>query len=219
MSVRSRRLGPDGQPHRLPAGHSQRAAASPEQATKVAWLRRHVTAGQRLTTLRCRSMRTLSDTLNRVGAFLNTGIARSEFTPSQATHDRADVMDRAARLAPRDATFDRHRAVVPQPCLNAHELGVFRRSLAVDAQGSRLLRDVRVAVAGIRMIAQPLRSTGSALCLECAKHCRHVPRIVAGARHDLRSKNVRLTLVLAAVLEKVCAQPEVRSLCDQAARG
>ena len=46
-----------------------------------------------------------------------------------------------------------------------------------------------------------------------------LPRVVAGARHDLRAEQVGLALVLAAVLQEVGAEPELRSLRDDAAGG
>ena len=62
------------------------------------------------------------------------------------------------------------------------------------------------------MIAQPLRSAGAALLLDRLEHVRHVARVVAGARHDLRALEVGLLLVLAAEPQERRAEPELRAL-------
>src|SRR5439155_2284130 len=82
----------------------------------------------------------------------------------------------------------------------------------LDAQRLRFTRDVFDTIAGIRVIAQPLRSARAALLLDRAEHVRHLARVVAGARHDVRPFDVRLPLVLAAEAEERGAEPELRAL-------
>src|SRR6266545_8018447 len=67
------------------------------------------------------------------------------------------------------------------------------------------------------MIAQPLRPAGPAACRDDLEHVRHVLRIVAGARHDLRAFGVGLALVFTAEPHERRAEPEARSLGDDAA--
>ena len=64
------------------------------------------------------------------------------------------------------------------------------------------------------MIAQELRTAATALLLDGLEHTRHLTRVVAGARHHLRTEEVGLALVLAAVLQEVGAQPDLRPLGD-----
>ena len=85
----------------------------------------------------------------------------------------------------------------------------------VDAQRLRFLRDVLDAVARVRVIAQPLRSARPALLLDRLEHVRHVARIVAGARHDLRAFEVGLPFVLAAEAQERGAEAELRALRDR----
>ena len=68
------------------------------------------------------------------------------------------------------------------------------------------------------MAAQPLWPAASALRLDGLEHVRHVKRGVAGARHHLGAENVRLRLVLAAVLQEIGAEPELRALGNNAPR-
>ena len=74
-----------------------------------------------------------------------------------------------------------------------------------------------VAIAGIRMVAQPLRRRAAVLLLDRPEHVRHLARVVAGPRHDLRAEQVRLALVLAPVFHKVDAQADLRPLGDDTA--
>ena len=67
------------------------------------------------------------------------------------------------------------------------------------------------------MAAQPLGSAAAALLLDRLEHVGHLARVVAGARHDLRAQQVGLPLVLAAVLQEVGAEAELRALRDDAA--
>ena len=58
------------------------------------------------------------------------------------------------------------------------------------------------------MAAQPLGpAAAAALRLDRLEHRRHVARIVAGARHDLRAQSVGLTFVLAAVFRNAAPNP------------
>src|SRR5712692_8354797 len=82
----------------------------------------------------------------------------------------------------------------------------------LDAQHLRFARDVLDAVAGVRVIAQPLRSARPALLLDGLEHARHVARIVAGARHDLRALEVRLLFELAAESQEGRAEAELCAL-------
>ena len=68
------------------------------------------------------------------------------------------------------------------------------------------------AVAGIRVIAQPLRSSAASLSLDGFEHVRHLARVVARARHDLRAQQIGLPFVFATVLEEVGAETDLRSL-------
>ena len=52
------------------------------------------------------------------------------------------------------------------------------------------------------MAAQPLRAAATAFRLNRLEHARHVARVVAGPRHDLRAEEICLPLVFAAVLQK-----------------
>src|SRR5216110_1894545 len=83
-----------------------------------------------------------------------------------------------------------------------------------DPQGLRLLRDGCGPVARVRMIAEPLRTAGSALLFNRLEHVRHVARVVSGARHDLRSLDVGLPLVLAAESQESGPEAELGSLRD-----
>ena len=67
------------------------------------------------------------------------------------------------------------------------------------------------------MVAEPLRRGAPVLLLDRPEHVRHLPRVVSGARHDLRAEQVRLALVLAPVLQEVDAQADLRPLGDDAA--
>src|SRR2546428_5144744 len=83
-----------------------------------------------------------------------------------------------------------------------------------DPKRLRFLIDVLVAVAGIRVIAQPLGAAGPTLLLDRFEHVRRVARVVPGARHDLSALKVGLLLVLAAELQEVRADAELRPLGD-----
>ena len=54
-------------------------------------------------------------------------------------------------------------------------------------------------------------------CLNRLEHPPEIARIVAGARHDLRAEEIRLLLVLAAVLQQPRAEAELAALRDQLA--
>src|SRR6185503_4499316 len=87
-----------------------------------------------------------------------------------------------------------------------------RRS--IHAKRRRFSIDGGIAVARVGMVAQPLRTAAAALALDRAKHIRHLSWVVSGASHDLRAEQIRFTLVLTAVLHKICAKAELRSLSD-----
>ena len=76
-----------------------------------------------------------------------------------------------------------------------------------------------VAVARVRVAAQPLRAAAAALLLDRLEHVGHLARVVPGARHDLRAHQVGLPLVLAAVLQEVGTEAELRALRDHGAGG
>ena len=67
------------------------------------------------------------------------------------------------------------------------------------------------------MIAQPLGSAVAAASRDGLEHVGHLPRIVSGACHDLRAKQVRFALVATAVLHEVRAEANLRPLGDRAA--
>src|SRR5438874_6720442 len=81
----------------------------------------------------------------------------------------------------------------------------------------RFLGDVRVSIARVRVIAQPLWSAGTALLFNRLEHVRHVTRVVPGARHDVGPFDVGLTLVLAAEPQECGAETELRALRDHLA--
>ena len=91
---------------------------------------------------------------------------------------------------------------------------VARGGVRVDAEHGRLLHDVLVAVAGVRVVAQPLRAAPSALRLNLLKHLRQIARVVSGARHYLRAEQVGLLLVPAAVLERAEAEADLTRAAD-----
>ena len=99
------------------------------------------------------------------------------------------------------------RGDAPSPASNAARVA----NRVVDAQHLRFLRDVVVAVARVRVIAQPLRAARPALLLDRLEHVGHVARVVAGARHDVRPLEVGLTLELAAEAHER-AEAELRAL-------
>src|SRR5262249_19057377 len=71
---------------------------------------------------------------------------------------------------------------------------------------------VLVSVAGVRVVAQPLRTAWSTLLLDRLERVRHVTRIVAGARHDVRPLDIGLLFKFPAESKEGCAQPEARCL-------
>ncbi len=92
------------------------------------------------------------------------------------------------------------------------------RDRVFHAQRLRFLEDVVVAIAGVRVVAQPLRSAGSALLLDRPEHVRHLARVVSRARHDLRPLEIGLLLVLAAESQERRAETELGPLRDGAPR-
>jgi hypothetical protein len=68
------------------------------------------------------------------------------------------------------------------------------------------------------MIAQPLRAAIAAASRDGLEHVRHLARIVPGPRHDLHAKQVRLSFVLAAVLQEIGTDPDLGSLRNDGAR-
>ena len=88
------------------------------------------------------------------------------------------------------------------------------RAAPLDAQHLRFAVDGLHAVSRVRVIAQELRTAATALLLDGLEHARHLARVVAGARHHLRTEEVGLALVFAAVLQEVGAEPDLRSLGD-----
>ena len=92
-------------------------------------------------------------------------------------------------------------------------------AIALDAQHRGFPVDRVVAVARVGVAAHPLRAAAAALRLDRLEHVGHLARVVAGARHDLRAQEVGLPLVLAAVLQEVGAEAELRALRDHAAGG
>ena len=67
------------------------------------------------------------------------------------------------------------------------------------------------------MAAHPLRAAPTArlrLALDRLEHAGERPRIVAGPRHDLCAKQIRLSLEVAAVSQEQGAQSELAALCD-----
>jgi hypothetical protein len=87
----------------------------------------------------------------------------------------------------------------------------------LDAQSLRFFFNVFHAIAGIRMVAHPLRPGPSAFLLEAAKHVRHVVRIVTGGSHDLGAFDIRLLFVLARESQERRAEPELRYAGDDLA--
>src|SRR5689334_5516734 len=83
-----------------------------------------------------------------------------------------------------------------------------------DVQHRSFLIDVLVAVARIRVIAQPLRSTRAALLLDRPEYVSHVARIVSSSRHDLRAQQVGLLFVFTAEPQKRGSKAELRALRD-----
>src|SRR5690349_22346419 len=86
----------------------------------------------------------------------------------------------------------------------------------VDLERLGLAGDVLVAIAWVRVVAQPLRTAGTALGLDGLEHVRHVARVVAGAGHDLCALDVRLFLVLSTEPQERRTDPELSALCDDA---
>ena len=99
--------------------------------------------------------------------------------------------------------------------MDVGDLALRRRAFHLQRFG--FAQNRLVAVAGIRMVAQPLRRRAPVLLLDGPEHVRHLPRVVAGTRHDLRAEQVRLALVLAPVLQEVDTQADLRPLRDDAA--
>ncbi len=64
------------------------------------------------------------------------------------------------------------------------------------------------------MVAQPLRAAGAALLLDRLEHVRHVARVVAAGRHQVRAFEVGVALEFAAESEERGAEPELRALRD-----
>ena len=85
--------------------------------------------------------------------------------------------------------------------------GIANRIVHADDPG--LLGDVVIAIAGVWVIAEPLRSSAAALLLDGPEHVGHLARVVAGARHQLRALEVGLLLVFAAEAQKGGSQPEL----------
>ena len=85
--------------------------------------------------------------------------------------------------------------------------GIANRIVHADDPG--LLGDVVIAIAGVWVIAEPLRSAAAALLLDGPEHVGHLARVVARAGHQLSPFKIRLLFVLAAVAEKGGSQPEL----------
>ena len=98
--------------------------------------------------------------------------------------------------------------LIERPCV-AHRVA--------HAHDLRFPGDVVVPIAGIGVIAEPLRPAAPALLLDGLEHVRHVARIVAGARHHVRALEVGLFLELAAEPQERRAEPELRALRDDLA--
>src|SRR5205807_7003854 len=104
--------------------------------------------------------------------------------------------------------------VAAQTRLHVAELrGVAPRARR-DAKHRSLLHDVLVAVAGIWVVAQPLRAATAALRLDLLEHLGEVARVVACARHDLRAEQVGLLLVSTAVLERAESEADLTRAAD-----
>ena len=104
-----------------------------------------------------------------------------------------------------------------QTRLYACELRRVLDRIAHIADQLRLLLDALVAIGRVRVVAQKLRPARAALLLDGAKHVREVNRIVAGARHDLRTEHVGLRLILATELQKIDADRGLRALPEDRA--
>src|SRR5262245_37873588 len=71
------------------------------------------------------------------------------------------------------------------------------------------------------MVAHPLWAVAAGalrLTLDRLEHVGQRPRVVAGARHDLRAEQIRLLLEIAAVAEQHRAEAELAALRDRVAR-
>src|SRR5262245_14418432 len=94
-------------------------------------------------------------------------------------------------------------------CLSGRALACRR---AATAKQCRLTANGCIPIRRTWMIAQPLWSSTTGAPRDGLKHVRHVARIVACPRHNLRAKQVGLALVCTAVLQKIGLDPTLRSL-------
>jgi hypothetical protein len=79
----------------------------------------------------------------------------------------------------------------------------------VHCERLRFASDVLVPVAGIGMIAQPLRA---ALLLDCLEHAGHFERAVPSLGHDVRPEQVGVALKLTTKSQEGGAEAELRAL-------
>ncbi len=125
--------------------------------------------------------------------------------------DRCGRRRAARRASAGAATFDvghrSRRRQAGEELLRLPEF--FRVDLARrHLQRVGFLGDIRGTIAWIGMAAQPLGAARARFLLDRFEHPPEVARVVAGARHDLRAEEIRLLLVVAAVLEHRRAEAE-----------
>ncbi len=103
-------------------------------------------------------------------------------------------------------------------CLDTLERPCVSRTAVLDVQRRSFLIDVFVAIPGVRVVAQPLRSARAALLLDRPEHVGHIARVVPGARHDVGPEQVGLSLELSTESQEGRAETELRALCDDGTR-